>query len=196
MKVSKGTICAIAIVASLFASTASAQSDSTGGSAPKAASKISPYVGGGFSLYSGGEDARFSAGTIRGGIMFTPNFGAEIEYSKGLGESDDISSNFGNVKFGLDSQVSGFLVGRLPINDQTNVFGRLGYSTATVDVTLSNFSNSTVGVELQDVIWGIGGEYYFNDRIGVRGEVTGFKAEADNVDGGLDIFTISLVAKF
>lgn len=196
MRISNGTISAIAILASLFASSAIAQSAPASDSAPKSVSKISTYVGGGFSLYSGGEDARFSAGTIRGGVMFTPNFGAEIEYSKGLGESDAISTDFGNAKLGLDSQVSGFLVGRLPISDQSNLFGRLGYSTATVDVTLSSFNNTTVGVELKDVIWGVGGEYYFNDRIGVRGEVTGFKAEADNVDGGLDIFTVSLVAKF
>jgi outer membrane immunogenic protein len=195
MSLSKSKISGLIILASLLAAPAFAQTSPTP-TPPTKKSGITPYVGGGYSLISGGGDARFGAATLRGGVMFTPNFGAEVEFSKGLGESDSFSTPFGNAKIGLDTQVSGFVIGRLPMSDQANLFGRLGYSTATVDVTLANFNNSTVGVELKDVIWGIGGEYYFNDRLGVRGEVTGFKAEGDNVDDGLDIFTISLVAKF
>lgn len=186
-----------ALVVSIVALATPTMAQTATGPAPKSASKISTYVGGGYSLYNGGEDLRFGGVTARGGVMFTPNFGAELEFTKGVGETDLDSLGFSNFTLGLDTQVSGFVVGRMPLSEKANLFARLGYSSATLSVQGNGpFSGGAADVELKDVIWGLGGEYYFTNRLGVRGEVTGFKAEGDNIDSGLDIFTISLVAKF
>jgi outer membrane immunogenic protein len=193
MKISSYLIPAVAALVTLVSAPVLAQS----APADKPKSNISTYVGGGYSLYNGGEDIRFSAATLRGGVMFTPNFGAEVEFSKGIGASDLKGLGFANFDLSLDSQISGFVVGRLPMSEQSNLFARLGYSSATLSVKGNGpFTGGSADIELQDVIWGIGGEYYFNNRLGVRGEVTGFKAEGNTIDNGLDIFTISLVAKF
>jgi outer membrane immunogenic protein len=194
VRFSNFSVPALALAVSLLATPVLAQSTP----APESKkSGISTYVGGGYSLYNGGDDLRFGGVVARGGVMFTPNFGAELEFTKGVGDTNLSSLGFSNFTLGLDTQISGFAVGRLPMSEQSNLFGRLGYSSATLSVKGTGpFVGGASDIELKDVIWGIGGEYYFNNNLGVRGEVTGFKAEGDNIDSGLDIFTISLVAKF
>lgn len=193
MKLVIKAIAALSVLASFAATSALAQ---TAPPAPKEESNIYTYASGGYSLFNGG-DVKFSAVTLRGGVMFNPNFGVELEASKGIGTGEVDINNFGisSVDVGLDYQISAFAIGRIPVGNKSNLFARIGYSSANLTIDVPAFSGSS-DLELKDVIWGLGGEYYFNNHFGVRGEVTGFKAEGKTIDNGLDIYSISLVAKF
>jgi outer membrane immunogenic protein len=173
---------------------ASAQSTTAG-------NNIGITASGGMTFYNGGEDIDFSGLTGRVGYAFTDNFGVEVEASVGASDGD-VSGLFGappgvSVDLGLNSQLSGFVVGYMPLSDQGRLFARLGYSSAELEVSASAGGGSaTETLSLDDVIWGLGGEYYFTERFGIRGEVTGFQAEGEDIDSGLDMYQISAVIRF
>jgi outer membrane immunogenic protein len=157
-------------------------------------------VGAGMTFYNGGEGIDFTGFTGRAGYAFTDNFGIEGEFS--IGASDgDISDATGfsgvSVDLGLNSQVSGFVVGYMPLSEQARLFARLGYSSAEFEVSAASGNNqASETFSTDDFIWGLGGEYYFNNRFGIRGEVTGYQAEGGDIDSGLDMYQISGVVRF
>jgi outer membrane immunogenic protein len=162
------------------------------------------YVTGGYTHYDD-ADLSFGGVTGRGGVAISENWGFEVEYTIGSGKSDALIpvSGFGNVQteIGVDSQISGFVVGYLPLGDKWTGIGRLGYSSLTLDVETRNFSNIFIQnisttVDFDDFAWGVGAEYHVNERFGIRGDITGFQAEGDTLDSGLTLFQIGGVVRF
>ncbi len=156
---------------------------------PIAAAESELYVTGGVSSFDLGSVTP-SGGTIRGGWRWDEHFGAEIEGSFGL-ESD--ATDFLNSNINIEGQVGAFLVGRLPINDKVSVFGRIGYARTEVEY---DFSNNQYIRTADGIASGIGAEYSFTDRFGIRGDLT-------HTDGGggigvdaIDALSVSAVFKF
>ncbi len=158
---------------------------------PSANAESDLYVSGGYSSIDL-SDASPNALTVRGGFELNKYIGAEIEGSIGLG-SDEIGPGSG-IDLEIDHQIGGFLVGRLPVGEQFNILGRVGYVETDVSADIDQFNLNTSRVE-QGVALGIGGEYMFTENFGLRGEYTDIDSN-DAAFGSIETVTISGVYKF
>ncbi|WP_022694514.1 porin family protein [Ponticaulis koreensis] len=146
------------------------------------------YVNLGYSALDG-DGATLGAATARAGGFFNEYFGVEVEASVGVTEETVLG-----VELDLKNQYGAFVVGRYPVNENFDVFGRLGYGSATFQGNVPGFS--PVDVDVDGFALGVGGQYFFNDNIGVRADYTRFEADDSTVGGGLDTFSIAAVYRF
>lgn len=151
------------------------------------------YVTGGYSHYDD-PDVTFGGITGRVGVKITDNWGVEGEFTTGANDGSLTVPGIPPVDIGVSSQLSGFVVGYLPLDQDWTFIGRIGYSTLDLDFDFGRFGKVTE--DFSDLAWGLGVQYDFNDNFGVRGDVTGFKAEGDNLDSGLTLFQIGGVVRF
>lgn len=135
------------------------------------------------------EDLQFDAVSLRGGYDFTDFIGVEGQLDIGLGD-ETVRVGATNVDVSLDYAFGGYVVGRAPIAENANLFGRIGYVTAQADA-------SAAGVTFSDdddgFAYGVGGEWFFDGRNGVRVDYT--RIDFDNADAA-DTFGISYVYRF
>lgn len=135
------------------------------------------------------EGADFDAATVRAGYDFTEFFGIEAQGDIGI-KGDTVAVGATNVDVDMDYALSGFVVGRLPVADNANLFARAGYTTASFDA-------SAAGVTLSDdddgFSYGVGGEWFFDGVNGVRFDIT--RTEFDNA-GDVDSIGLSYVRRF
>jgi len=116
-------------------------------------------------------DDKDTAWKVFGGYQFTPNFAAEIGYSK-LGKfkasgTDPVTGIFQND----DTKVTAWEISALgawPIMNQLSVFGRLGLYRATVKETNSVFGDFEH--DNNDWTFGVGLQFDVTRNLGVRGE--------------------------
>lgn len=147
------------------------------------------YVTGGYSALDG-DDATLSALTGRGGVFFNDYFGVEGEASFGLGEED---LEFGS-SIELSNQFAGYAIGKYPVAENIDIFGRVGYGTAEFDVNVDGLGSGSVDVD--GFSYGVGGQLFFTENVGIRAEYTRFEADDNELDGGLDTYSISAVFRF
>jgi opacity protein-like surface antigen len=115
-------------------------------------------------------------------------FGAEVEGSFGLSD-DDATVVVGGVPLmaetGVDTQIAGFGVARLPVSERLNILGRVGYhktdfsGEVTDGVTVADLDFSTDGIA-----YGAGVEYALGQKTSVRADYTRYDfdgADADSV---------------
>lgn len=155
---------------------------------PIAAAESELYVTGGVSSFDPGSNSSDGA-TIRAGWRWDEHFGAEIEGS--LGEKTDTPDNFREV--GIDSQVGVFLVGRAPLGENASVFARIGYTRTEVEYEY--YGNKFLS-RSDTPAFGFGGEYMFNERLGVRGDYTYFDHDDSPSAGPVNALSVSAVFKF
>lgn len=91
-----------------------------------------------------------------------------------LGTTLNVDSN---VSLDIENYYVGFVRGILPISDEFEVFGRLGYGSATgkADVTASVAGFTASGSEEDDIsglAYGLGAQYNFTDKDGIRADYT------------------------
>lgn len=139
-----------------------------------------------------------SAFSIAGGYRFTPQVAAEI----GLHWAGDSTIYYG----GWDSQtfsqsaLTAAAVGRLPLNQQFELFGKLGVSFITVKTTGTGFYAGYYPKETtSNLMLGFGGQVNFNKSFGLRLQYEALgKAKASPIDPGVDvtITSIGLVYNF
>jgi outer membrane immunogenic protein len=132
-------------------------------------------------------DTRFSDLDALGGRLgydFTPNFALEAEGGIGLG-----SKKFLGVDVKIDKVLGAYLVGKLPLSDNFELLGRVGYSH--VYVSASGFGSSA-NADNGSGAFGIGAQYLFNGKNGVRGDYTRYEENGSGSNG----YTISYVRKF
>jgi len=147
------------------------------------------YVNGGYSAFDG-DGATLNGLTARGGVFFNDYFGVEGEISFGLGEEElepgaDIE---------LSNQYGGYVIGKLPAGENFDVFGRIGYGSAEFDVNVDGVGSGSADVD--GFAFGVGGQFFFTENFGIRGEYTRFEAEDEDLDGGLDTYSVSAVFRF
>ncbi len=134
------------------------------------------------------EDANLGAIQGRVGARFGQYFGVEGELSGGI--ADDSTRISGtNVDVELKCDVGAYAVGYLPINPKADLFARIGYSKSEFDVSAAGLSASQ---EVDGVAYGVGGQYFFSDKDGIRLDYT----KHDSDDGDADVVGLSYVRKF
>lgn len=148
---------AVAAATLAFAGTAQAQ-EQTG------------YVEGGYTYISvdldGLGDAGFGAGTLRGGLNFTENFGVEVEGGFGIQDDDILGASVE-----LDNYFAGFVTVGADVGENTRAFGRVGYGTY-------EFSGAGGSASADDFVYGVGLRYGFNEQHGVRFDLGGVSGDA------------------
>jgi OmpA-OmpF porin, OOP family len=95
---------------------------------------------------------------IAGGYHFTPNWGAEIGYAEsGSGDAGGLSYKVNSTQIAA--------VGTYPINEQFDVFGKLGYAANKLTGDAISGCNNC---SKNDLMYGIGGQYNINKQFGIR----------------------------
>lgn len=153
-------------------------------------------VGAGSATNSGGDFTNSVGNTLRGadvskgsykvfaGYQFTPNWGAEAQYSD-LGNRGLVATNLagaviatGNVSA---TQFSIAATGTLPLASGFSLIGKLGFSNNSpkLNLPLSTVNGAT------SVMIGVGASYNFTPAISARLEYEDFGKSASFVSGGI-----------
>lgn len=126
------------------------------------------------------DAGKLGALQARLGYRFTPNVGVEGEASFGV--KDDST---GGVNVKLKDEFGAYVVGFVPVTPQAELFARVGYSTTTFDTSLGD-------QDRDGVAYGVGGQYHFTDKDGVRLDWTRHDYDAGNAD----VYALSYTRKF
>jgi OOP family OmpA-OmpF porin len=136
-------------------------------------------------------------GKIYGGVMFDKNFGLEAGYT------DFGKSSYGYTVNGLNGNIdahakSYYIAGKAswPVNEQINVFGKLGVAHNKNDVTTSGLAAvyNTGDSSKTSVYAGVGAEYAFNQKVSAVVEYEHYGK--NDIDQGRRKGAISVGAKF
>ncbi len=131
---------------------------------------------GGFSLSTSdtdrcsyhGVDCKGNGWKLFGGYKFTPNVGVEGGYYR-LFRRDGTSGNDYVTLNATGMALSA--VGSMPLNSQTEVFGKAGFMTWDLNGKLTNGVDSgQVNSGGTDVLLGVGAGYKLTENWGIRGE--------------------------
>lgn len=128
--------------------------------------------------------------TGRAGYDFTRNFGFEGEASIGVSDDDiTVAGVPGSVEHKYDAAAYG--VAKLPINENFELFGRLGYGTTRLTAEVAGVQDSA---STESINYGVGGNYFFDGQNGVRADWTrrDFRGDA----GEADTYGLSFVRRF
>lgn len=168
------------------------------------------YLGGGIRPPTpAGEDTDIGYRNF-GGYRFSRHWGVEMGYSdlgRGYGGAD--SGAYAGEKYGY--QTSAWTLagtGVLPIGEAFSLQGRLGWSMASPDATLSapglgaGAQGQGIGSALpryrSTVLWGVGGQYDYSSWLGLRVDYNNFgRLEGENGNGTRsDLWSINAVVRF
>ncbi len=161
--------------------------------ATPAAAQFYVGFGAGSSTNSGGDFTNAVGTTLRGadaskgsykvfaGYQFTPNWGAEAQYSD-LGNRSLVATNAGAVIATGNVSATQFSIaatGTLPLASGFSLIGKLGFSNNSPKLTLplSSVNGAT------SVMVGIGASYNFTPAISARLEYEDFGKSASFVSG-------------
>lgn len=138
-----------------------------------------------------GDDGDLGAITGRMGYNFTRYLGVEGEASFGVKDEDiTVGGVNGSLEHEYDAAVYG--VATLPVSDNFEVFGRLGYGTTSIKADVAGFTASEDG---ESVNYGIGANYFFDGRNGVRADITR-RDFTDDAGGEVDTWSLGYVRRF
>ncbi|GAA0647414.1 porin family protein [Brevundimonas lenta] len=166
-----------AVAASAIAMPAAAQSFTS----PEAS------ISGGFSLFDDGtEGFNGSSVTARGSLRFHQYVGVEADVSYGLVESD-----IDGVDIKMNSNVGVHVVGYWPVAENADLIARVGYGETEFEVSYGGSSTSRT---YSGPTFGLGGQYFMDDKNGVRFDVT--RHEYEDLEGGFDSFSMMYVRNF
>jgi len=113
-------------------------------------------------------------------------FGAEVEGSIGFDE-DDATVDFGtgpvSVEVGINTQIAGFAVARVPVSKRFNILGRVGYHNTDIEGELDD--GTTVIEEdfsVDGIAYGVGAEYALSPRTALRADYTVYDFDGEDAD--------------
>ena len=138
-----------------------------------------------------GDSADLGAVTGRLGYRFTPYFGIEGEASIGV-KDDDITLGAVNGTVEHDYDAAAYGVATLPVNENLELFGRLGYGTTSIKADVAGFTAREDG---ESVNYGVGANYFIDGRNGIRADWTRRDFRDDRA-GELDTYGLSFVRRF
>jgi outer membrane immunogenic protein len=142
------------------------------------------YVGASYA-HVDGEDAAVGGLTGRLGFRGENNFGIEGEYTFGVKDTE-----VSGVTLELEQGFGVYGVYFMPLGENTDFFGRIGYASHEVTGSLGFIS---VSADVNGIAGGVGIQHFFGGgNFGVRADIT--RAEGD--DGGLNMYGIGGVLKF
>lgn len=138
-----------------------------------------------------GDDGDLGAITGRMGYNFTRYLGVEGEASFGVKDEDiTIGAVDGSLEHEYDAAVYG--VATLPVSENFEVFGRVGYGTTSIKADVAGFTASEDG---ESVNYGVGANYFFDGRNGVRADITR-RDFTDDAGGEVDTYSLGYVRRF
>jgi hypothetical protein len=122
---------------------------------------------------------------FQGRIGYNANqyFGAEIEGSRSVGDGRVEGVGGISVKYAA----AAFAVGRLPITDKFSLLARGGYHQ-------TKFGQGNTSAKVDDFAYGIGAEYLFTPKDGVRVDLTRYELDFPGDD--YDAVAVSYVRRF
>ncbi|MBX3477614.1 MAG: porin family protein [Brevundimonas sp.] len=158
--------------------------------APAAAQSVSPAWYGtlGYGRVQA-DDADLNAVTGRIGARLTPFIGVEGEGSLGFG--DDSIAGVPNSKAELKHDLAAYVTGTVPVSQNLELFGRVGYGTTKVKAEVAGVSASD---SEESVNWGFGANYLLDGQNGVRADWT--RRDFRHGNGDADVWSLSFVRKF
>ncbi len=137
-----------------------------------------------------GSDADLGAITGRVTAKFSPYFGVEGEASLGVKDDDiRVGAATGTVEHEYDA--AAYAVATLPINENFELFGRLGYGTTSIKADVAGFTAREDG---ESVNYGVGANYFIDGQNGVRADIT--RRDFTGNGGEIDTYGLSFVRRF
>lgn len=137
-------------------------------------------------------DGSLGAVTSRLGVDFNRYLGAEGEFSVGVLDDDfTVAGVEGKTK--LEYDAAAYAVGKLPLGENLELFGRVGYGTTQIETRVPGIVSASADGE--SLNYGAGANWFFNGRQGVRGEWTRRDFQDDGA-GEVDTYGLSFVSRF
>jgi outer membrane immunogenic protein len=145
-------------------------------------------LGAGYERFSG-DGVDLDSVVFRGRYDLNKYFGVEGQANIGVGD-DSVTVLGTTADVSLDYAVGVFGVVRAFSNENGNVFLRVGYTNTQIDASVPGFSASA---DSDAWAYGVGGEYLFDGRNGVRFDYTNFDYDGG---GSSDVYGVSYVRRF
>lgn len=135
------------------------------------------------------EDADVDLDTITGrvGARFNPYFGVEGEASFGLSDEEVLPG----VDVSLNYDAAAYAVGFVPVSQNLELFGRIGYGTTEIEASGGGLTASEDGDSWN---YGVGANYFFDGLNGVRADYT--RRDFQDDGGEADVWTVSYIRRF
>ena len=160
--------------------------------AAASAQSLSPTTVYGSLGYANANIDDVNLGAIQGrlGARFGQYVGVEGELAGGVKE-DSVTISGIKVDVKLKHQVAIYAVGYLPLNPQFDLLARVGYGNSKLEASALGSSAADDGDSWN---YGVGGQYFFDDKNGVRVDYTrhDFKDSSDNAD----VWAVAYTRKF
>lgn len=150
------------------------------------------------------RDTQLGAIQGRFGAKFTPHIGVEGEAALG------VSGDKWNAQYlpagmylrsatDLNYQVAVYAVGYLPVSPKAELLARVGYGRTELERDwsahdLNGPQQATVTTHSDSWNYGVGGQYYFDGKNGVRLDYTRHDASGD--DNDVDVWSIGYARRF
>jgi hypothetical protein len=133
-------------------------------------------------------------GAIQGriGAKLTPNFGVEAEVAGGVDGDDVYTSTGAPAHVKMEHQVAGYAVGYLPVTPNLDLLARAGYGTTKFST--NNPAATPFDGSHDSWNYGVGGEYKFDDKNGIRADWT--KSEYTKSDLSSNTLSVGYVRRF
>ncbi len=137
-----------------------------------------------------GDDGELGAITGRATARLSRYLGVEGEASFGVKDQDiTVGGLNGTLEHEYDAAAYG--VATLPINENFELFGRLGYGTTSIKADVAGFTAREDG---ESVNYGVGANYFIDGQNGVRADIT--RRDFTGNGGEIDTYGLSFVRRF
>ena len=136
------------------------------------------------------DGVELGAVTARIGTRFTPNFGAEGEVSLGV-KDEDFRVGTTTVSADLQYDAAVYGVGYVPLGQNFELFGRVGYGTSEIKVSGPGVTATADGESWN---YGVGAHYTLDGQNGIRADWT--RRDFRDDGGEADVWSLNFVRKF
>jgi opacity protein-like surface antigen len=146
-------------------------------------------------------------GVIQGrlGYRIMPYAGVEGEAAFGIKKDDvDVQTGLGDIngRAELKHEFAAYGVGFLPVTPNADLLARVGYGTTRVKVSVPTQTVGGVTIPASSASdnqdswnFGVGGQYHFDDKNGVRVDYTRQEFTKDSY-GHADVYSIAYTRRF
>lgn len=113
-------------------------------------------------------------------------FGAELEGSAGFNEDEStliIGGTPVTAESGIDTQIAGFGVARVPVSNKLNLLGRLGYHKTELSSEMTSGTSVTdIEFSTDGIAYGVGAEYALGRNTALRADYTRYDFDGPDAD--------------
>ena len=143
--------------------------------------------------YADAHSDNVDLGAIQGrlGYRIMPYAGIEGEAAFGV-KKDDVTAAGVTGRAKLEHEVAIYGVGFLPLSDKADLLARVGYGNTKVKVSALGSSAEADGNSWN---FGVGGQYHFDGKNGVRVDYTRQEFTKDDA-GHADVYSIAYTRRF